>query len=327
MALEAKTSLLNQIEKEIGSNVTFDAMPRIMSAIADVLQSFDVIETSLVDPGSDDLLACYLDALKVQGRSQKTVDRYAYVIGRMMQNMKVPTRQITVYHLRGYLSAEKSRGISDSTLEGTREVLSAYFNWLHRESLIDKNPTANLGAIKVPKRQKKIFSEVDREKIDRCCISIRDRAIIYFLRATGCRISEAMNLNRDQIDLTKRRVTVIGKGDKERIVFFDDLTGLLLQEYFEERKDNDPALFVGRYGERLQPNGVRVMMRKLEAQAGVDHIHPHKFRRTLATNLARHGMPVQEVAAVLGHDKLDTTMEYVNLDENDTEYSYRRYNR
>ena len=134
MAFEGKVSLLNQIEKRIGSDVAFDTMPKIMSAISDILQGFEVIETGAVNNGPDDLLDCYLDALRVQGRSPKTIDRYAYIIGRMMDTLKIPTRQITVYHLRTYLSKEQARGVQDSTLEGTREVFTAYFNWLHREA-------------------------------------------------------------------------------------------------------------------------------------------------------------------------------------------------
>lgn len=326
MALEAKVSLLNQIEARIGSIVSYDSMPKIMSAISDVLQGFSLAELAGHQDEADDLLQYYLDALKVQGRSQKTIDRYAYVIGRVMESVKVPTRQVTVYHLRAYLSSEQKRGIQDSTLEGTREVISAYFNWLHREGLIDKNPTANLGAIKRPKKQKQIYSEVEKEKMDRCDLCIRDRAIIYFLRSTGCRISEAMEIDRDQVDLASRCVVVHGKGNKERRVYFDDLTEMLLREYLADRHDDEPALFVSlKTGARLKPGGVRAMLNKVAEKAGIEHIHPHKFRRTLATNLARRGMPIQEVASLLGHDKLDTTMQYVVLDERDKEYSYRRY--
>ena len=326
MALEAKVSLLNQIEARIGSIVSYDSMPKIMSAISDVLQVFSLAELAGRQEEADDLLQYYLDALKVQGRSQKTIDRYAYVIGRVMESVKVPTRQVTVYHLRAYLSSEQKRGIQDSTLEGTREVISAYFNWLHREGLIDKNPTANLGAIKRPKKQKQIYSEVEKEKMDRCDLCIRDRAIIYFLRSTGCRISEALELDRDQVDLANRCVVVHGKGNKERRVYFDDLTEMLLREYLADRHDDEPALFVSlKTGARLKPGGVRFMLNRVAEKAGIEHVHPHKFQRTLATNLARRGMPIQEVASLLGHDKLDTTMQYVILDERDKEYSYRRY--
>jgi site-specific recombinase XerD len=325
MAIEAKVSFMAQAEKRLASELTAETMGRVLSALAEVLDGFEMRETAFEEDAGDDLLECYLAALKVQGRSQKSIDRYRFVIGRMMKAVKVPTRRITVYHLRQYLAGEKERGVADTTLEGTRQVFSGYFNWLQRESLIDKNPVSNLGTIKCAKRQKKIYTDVEIEKLRMNCKTLRDRAIIGFLGSTGCRISEATNLNRDSVDLNRLECVVRGKGNKERTVYLDSVTGMLIREYLESRKDDCEALFVGLRGERLQPNGVRYMMTELAKRAGVDHVHPHKFRRTLATNLTRHGMPIQEVASVLGHEKLDTTMRYVVLDSEDIKNAYRRY--
>ena len=321
---EAKASLLAQTEKRLAQSVTVDVMNSVLRILSDILEGYEIREKAETEP-HDDMLESYLAALKVQGRSKLTIDRYAYNIRRMMEAVKVPTRRITVYHLRQYLAAEKERGVADSTLEGLRQVLSAYFNWLQRESLIERNPVSNLGTIKVPKKQKKIYSEVDIAKLNGACKCVRDRAIISFLAATGCRISEATGLNRDSVDLTKLECVVRGKGNKERRVYLDAVTGMLIGEYLKTRKDDNSALFVGLRGERLRPNGVRYMMTELAKRAGVDHVHPHKFRRTLATELARHGMPIQEVAAVLGHEKIDTTMRYVVLDKKKNKNAYRRY--
>ena len=325
MAIEAKVSFLTKAEARLTSELTVEAMGKVLSALAEVLDGYEMHEIVSGDDRNDDLLDCYLAALKIQGRSQKTVDRYAYIIGKLLQAVGVPVRQITVYHLRNYLAAEKDRGVADSTLEGKRQIFSAYFNWLQRESLIDKNPVANLGTIKCAKKQKKIYSEVEIEKLKMNCKTLRDRAIISFLESTGCRISEVTGLNRDSVDLTRLECVVHGKGNKDRTVYLDAVTGMLISDYLASRKDDSEALFVGLRGERLLPNGVRYMMTELAKHAGVDHVHPHKFRRTLATNLARHGMPVQEVAAVLGHEKLDTTMKYVVLDSEDVKNAYRRY--
>jgi site-specific recombinase XerD len=158
-----------------------------------------------------------------------------------------------------------------------------------------------------------------------CCHSIRDRALIAFLMATGCRISEVTQLNREDVDLSRLECTVLGKGNKERTVYFDGVTAALIRTYMEQRKDSSPALFAGRGTDRITPHGVRKMLKVLANGANVDHVHPHKFRRTLATNLIRHGMQIQEVAAILGHDKLDTTMQYVVLDKSDVAHSYRKY--
>jgi site-specific recombinase XerD len=273
----------------------------------------------------DDLLDSFVASMQVQGRSQKTIERYTYVIGRFMKFAKTPTRQINVYHIRNWIAAEKARGIQDSTLEGNRQVLSSYFGWLFRESLIEKNPVVNVGVIKVPKKQKRTYSDVDIEKLNRHCETIRDRAIVNFLRSTGCRISEMTGLNRDAVDLEALECVVHGKGNKERTVYMDAVAGMILGEYLKSRKDTCEALFAGKGGERLQPGGVRCMLKKLGAAAGVDHVHPHKFRRTQATRLARHGMPIQEVSAFLGHEKIDTTMRYVNVNHEDTKHDFRRY--
>ena len=323
--IEAKVSFLNELRQQMSDTLTVDQMERLENVCRSLLDGYLMEEIHDADGQADDLLDSYVAALQVGCRSPKTISRYIYIIRKVMEFAKVPTRRVTVYHLRSYLAAEKKRGISDSTLDGIRQVVTAYFNWLQRESLIEKNPTVNLGVIKVAKKEKKTFSEIDLMKLNRSCTNARDRAILHFLRSTGCRISEMTELNRDAINFEKLECTVHGKGNKERTVYLDDVAGLVLYEYLESRKDDCPALFVNRYRERIQPGGVRVMLNELAERAGVDHVHPHKFRRTLATDLSRHGMPIQEVARVLGHDKIDTTMKYVMLNDDDVKASYRRY--
>ena len=325
MSIEAKALLLKDMEQRLSTEITAADMGKVLSALADQLAGYQLMQT---DPGvldKDDLLDAYTAAMQIQGRSPKTIERYRYAILRMMKVVKVRTRSITVYHLRQYLAEEKARGISDRTLEGTRQVFSAYFNWLQREGLIDTNPTANLGAIKYQKKIKVTYTDIDIERLKYNCASIRDRAIVCFLRSTGCRISEMTQLNRNDIDLVNLECTVLGKGNKERTVYLDAVTGMLVKEYLAQRTDALPALFIGKGTERLKPGGVRYMLCHLAERASVNHVHPHKFRRTLATNLIRHGMPIQEVAAILGHDKLDTTMQYVVLDKTEVKNSYRKY--
>lgn len=325
MSIEAKAVLLKSMEQQLSTEITAADMSTVLSLLADQLAAFEVTQVDSLDVGKDDLLDAYTAAMQIQGRSPKTIERYRYIILRMMEQVKVPTRSVTVYHLRQYLAQEKARGISDSTLEGDRQVFSAYFNWLQREGLIESNPTANLGAIKFRKKVKVIYSDVDMERLKYSCKSLRDRAIICFLRSTGCRISEMTSLNRDDVDLANLECTVIGKGNKERTVYLDAVAGMLVREYLNQRTDDSPALFIGKGSNRLTPGGVRYMLVNLAKTCNVDHVHPHKFRRTLATNLIRHGMPIQEVAAILGHDKLDTTMQYVVLDKSDVKNAYMKY--
>ncbi|MBO5959312.1 MAG: tyrosine-type recombinase/integrase [Lentisphaeria bacterium] len=324
MAIEGKVSFMTQAEKRLAPELTAESLRKVLSCFSDVLFRFEIREIDAED-GQDDLVDCYLNALKVQGRSQKTVDRYKFVIEKMLKEIKVPAGRVTVYHLRQYLAAMKERGIAESTMEGQRQIFSAFYNWLQRESLIEKNPTANLGAIKVPKKQRGIYSDIDIAKLNGACKSTRDRAIIAFLSSTGCRISEALGLDRESVDLEKLECIVHGKGNKERRVYMSPIAGMLIREYLNTRTDDNPALFIGLRNERLQPNGARYMLNETAKRAGVEHVHPHKFRRTLATEMARRGMPIQEVCAILGHEKIDTTMRYVSIDNEDIKNSYRRF--
>lgn len=325
MAIDAKVSFIGMMEKELAGVLTVEQMETLRKTTVSLLDQFEMSEIRPEDLQDDDLLDCYLSAMKVQCRSPKTIARYEYVIRRMMESVKVPTRRISVYHLRNYLAGEKERGVNDSTLEGTRQVFSAYFNWLQRESLIERNPTANLGAIKCAKKEKKRYSEIEIMKLIDSCAGVRDRAIIHFLSSTGCRISEMTQLNRDDLDLEKLECVVHGKGNKERTVFMSEVAGEMIRAYLMTRKDTEPALFIGIRNERLQPNGVRMMLNTLAGKAGVEHVHPHKFRRTLATELTRRGMPIQEVARILGHEKIDTTMRYIAMNKDQVKADYRRY--
>ena len=324
MAIDAKVSFMHQLQEGMADALTVEQMKKLEQTGYRLLDRFQMDEI-VQDAGTDDLLDSYVAAMRVECRSQKTIDRYIYVMRRLLDYAKVPLRQISVYHIRNYLSKEKERGICDTTLEGYRLIYSAIYNWLQRENLITRNPTVNLGTIKCGKREKRTYTEVELERLNRSCESIRDRAILHFLRSTGCRISEMVELDRDTVDVDALECIVHGKGDKERTVYMDAIAGDIMKEYLAGRKDDCPALFANRNGERFMQNGIRCMLKKLAKKAGVEHVHPHKFRRTLATNLTRHGMPIQEVAHVMGHEKLDTTMQYVILDKETTKSQYRRF--
>ena len=326
MAIDAKCSFLSQVENKCAEKLTAADMARLMGIISEVLDDYDMRECRRWETDqADDLLDAFVSSMQVQGRSELTIERYKYVIGKFMKFCKTPTRAVNVYHIRNWIASEKERGIQDSTLEGNRQVLSSFFGWLHRESLIEKDPTANVGVIKVPKKQLKIYSDIDIERLNQCCNTLRDRAILHFLSATGCRISEMTGLDRDMVDVDQMECLVHGKGNKERTVFFDGVTAMLLNEYLHARKDKDPALFVNRYGQRIEPGGVRSMLKALGEKAGVEHVHPHRFRRTRATMLTRHGMKIEMVADILGHERLDTTMKYVVLNKEDIKNNYRRF--
>lgn len=329
MSVEAKQIMLKNLEKQLSSEVTASTIDIILKTVADELDSYSLesINTSNVDVASNDMLDSFLMAKQLEGRSPKTIKRYKYVLTKLLVFVSVPIRSITVYHLRRYLMTLKERGNADLTIENNREVFSSFFNWLQKENLIETNPCANLAPIKCMKKERLPFTNADIEKMKEGCLNIRDKAIICFLLSSGCRVNEVTNLNKDDVNLEKLQCKVLGKGNKERIVYIDDVTALLLGRYLKERTDNLEALFIGKRKERLQPEGIRYMLKTLEKRIDVENIHPHRFRRTLATNLIHRGMPIQEVAKILGHDKIDTTMKYVYIDKEDLKFSYNKFNR
>jgi len=325
MSIESKSLLLDDLRRGLSSVLTASDLDRALSAASDALAAYDVARIPAAADAPDDLLDAYLSALRVQGRSPKTLERYRYILGRLLASAAAPARLLTVYHLRRHLADEQARGISDRTLEGERQVYSAFFGWLHREGLLDRNPAANLGPVKYQKQIKTCYSEVDVERLKMAASTPRDRAIIAFLSATGCRVSEMTRLDRQDVDLLSRECRVLGKGNKQRLVYLSPVACMSVRDYLSTRQDAHPALFLNRLGERLTPGGVRRMLASLGAAASVSHVHPHKFRRTLATGLIRHGMPIQEVAAILGHDKIDTTMQYVVLDQSELKHNYQKF--
>ena len=325
MSIESNMQFCGEVQAKLNAILTFDARENVMRVINDVLCNYDVERRNTEDNWTDYMIDIYLNALTVEGRSEQTIARYKYVLGKLFKVTGTNSRNITVYHIRTYFAGEKSRGISDSTLNGERMVFSSYFAWLHKDNLIEKNPMANIGSIKCQKKVRVAYSEIDFEKLKVCCGCVRDKAILCFLASTGCRINEVVQLNRNDVDLTSMECKVLGKGNKERRVYIDAVTAMVLAEYLKERQDANPALFVGKGCKRLESGGIRIMLKKLGKAAGVDHVHPHKFRRTLATNLIKHGMPIQNVASILGHEKLDTTMKYIVMDQTQIKSEYQRY--
>ena len=324
MAISAKVGFLKALEKRLATTTTVDMMNRLLSAVADVSEGYDMREIT-AEEEQDDLIECYLEAMSVQGRSYKTIRAYKGAIKRLMNEIKVTVRRVTVYHLRSYIAKMKERGLKESTMENQRQVFSSFFGWLFREGLIEKNPVVNLGAIKVPKVQKMIFSEVDMEIMRQSCQNIRDKAAICFMASTGCRVGELVGINIDSVDLDALECVVTGKGNKQRTVYLDNVTAMFLRNYLETRDDDNQALFVNRYNKRFNTNGIREMLLRVEKAAGIQHIHPHKFRRTLATNMAKRGMPIQVIAQILGHDSIETTMKYIVLNNEDVKLKYKQY--
>ena len=330
MSQDIKSSFLIDLERELSDKITAAALSSVLSSAADVLEHYEFSRMLRIDESfSLDLFETWINAMKVQNRSKKTIEQYKYVVNKLLNDVKIPIRNITVGCIRDWLVAEEERGVSDCTRENYRQVLSSMFGWLWREGLIERNPTNNLGAIKVQKKVREPYTDVEIATLkESCALSkhpLRDVALISFLLSTGCRVGEVVGINRNDIDFQNREVVVLGKGNKERTVFFDDVTAMYLKRYLNDRLDIHPNLFLSERMTPLTTGGIQDMLRRRGASVHMQDVHPHKFRRTLATTLIAHGMPIQEVAAILGHDKLDTTLKYIKLDKSTIKNNYKKY--
>lgn len=326
MPILDKNLLIERVQDRLNEFVPANMAKKILDEMMGAMTDFEVTALpSGEDRDSMDLIGLFIDAKKAEGKSSKTIERYEYILRKFQQAVAIPLKDVTVYHLRQYLMTEKDRGISPGTIDGKRSIFSSFFTWLHSEGLISKNPTANLAPVKTPKEIRKPFSPVEIEKLKNSTTNTRDAALIFFLLATGCRVSEVCSVDRTDIDFRAQKLVVTGKGSKQRTVYMDDVTCMRIQQYLRTRKDFSPALFAGQGTDRMTADGIRRALNEIAKRAGVENVHPHRFRRTLATSLIDHGMPVQEVAAILGHDKLDTTMGYVYINQRNVESSYRRY--
>lgn len=324
MTVQERKTLEEIFQKKIEDDVTMKQMKTILAALQDSFADMDTMALQSQNEEPDDLLSAFIQAKRVAGRSEKTLKHYQYIINRVLTEEKVSPANVTVDHLRHWLSSELERGISENSIRGNRDAMSSFFGWLWREGLIQKNPCGNLEPIKCPKLVKEAFTSAELELIKEACgNNLRDKAIVCFLVGTGCRIEETTRLNRNDIDFINKECTVFGKGAKERTVYLDDISCSVLKRYLASRTDDSVALFPGRVSDRMTTNGIRAMLKRLEKRSGVPNIHPHRFRRTLATTLSRKGMPLEEVSALLGHEDVRTTMKYVCKDKATVKHHYQ----
>lgn len=325
MSIMAKENLVEQFEERVGEYLTGTHTKKAVADLKETLEGYSVeaIGTDYA-AADDDILKAFIDAKTVEGRSDKTVNRYSFILEKFIDAVGLPADKITADHIRSYLVTEKDRGLSGRSLEGVRQIISAFFGWSSKEGLIKKNPMGNIGAIKYKKEIKTPFSELEMDRIKQGCKNKRDRAIVYFLESTGCRVGEVCGLKRDAIDFQNREVKVLGKGNKERIVYMSELACSVVKEYIDSRSDTYAGLFVGQNGD-LTPSGLRQILHTIEKRCGVENVHPHRFRRTLATKLIDRGMPIQEVAFILGHSNINTTMTYVFVDKTNVKNAYDKY--
>lgn len=277
---------------------------------------------------NDEYLRLFLDAKNIEGCSKRTLDYYRGTVQHLLKNVSTPVRRITTDEIRAYLVAyQKINNCGKITIDNIRRNLSSFFSWLEEEDYILKSPMRRIHKIKVKTVVKEIITDEDIELMRDECKEKRDLAIIDLLYSTGIRVGELVNMDIGDIDFEGRECVVFGKGDKERRVYFDAKTKIHLQEYLEGRKDNNPALFVSLDAphERLKISGVEIRLRNLGRSLNLNRIHPHKFRRSMATRAIDKGMPIEQVQKILGHSQIDTTMQYAIVNQNNVKTSHQKF--
>lgn len=274
------------------------------------------------------LLALFITAKQVEGCSAKTIRYYQRTIENLFTSIKQSVTQLTTDDLRSYLAQYQSeKDCSKANLDNIRRILSSFFAWLEQEEYIIKNPIRRIKKIKTEQTVKETYTDEHLEIMRDNCENLRDLAMIDLLASTGMRVGELVQLNRSDIDFENRECVVFGKGKKERPVYFDARTKIHLKNYIKSREDNHPALFVSLLGkaQRLGIAGVEIRLRKLGQKLGIQKVHPHKFRRTLATKAIDKGMPIEQVQKLLGHSKIDTTLAYAMVNQSNVKHSHQKF--
>ncbi len=277
---------------------------------------------------NETLLRAFLTAKEVEGCSPKTIQYYQDTLKRMLEDIQKPLTQIESDDLRRYLNDyEATRHTSKVTIDNIRRIMSSFFAWLEDEDYIVKSPVRRIHRVKTAQVAKETLSDEELEALRDTCENKRDLAIVDLLASTGMRIGELVRLDIADVNLQERECIVTGKGNKQRPVYFDARTKLHLSEYLETRSDGNPALFVSldSTAKRVAVGGMELRLRNLGKKAGVSRVYPHKFRRTLATHAIDKGMPIEQVQKLLGHAKIDTTMHYAMVNQNNVKASHRKY--
>lgn len=274
------------------------------------------------------LLQRFLDAKRIEGCSVKTLHYYQNTMSRMLRKIDKGVMHIVTEDLRNYLTNyQQENQLSRITIDNVRRILSSFFSWLEDEEYLIKSPIRRIHKIKTVSSIKETYSDEELEKMRDSCKEQRDLALIDLLASTGMRVGELVLLNRSDIDFNERECKVLGKGNKERIVYFDARTKIHLQGYLEGRVDNEEALFVSLKSpnHRLTIGGVESRVRILGKRLNIEKVHPHKFRRTLATRAIDKGMPIEQLQKLLGHKRIDTTLQYAMVKQSNVKLAHKKY--
>lgn len=325
-----RLQFIRDVETALVTKYGTDQATAITDVVGRVLSSYEITERctdlAVQDDRNERLLKRYSACLMIDGKSEKTIRQYMRSIRKLSDAIQRPFTEMGAYDVRFFLATEKDRGVSNVTLENTRLYLSAFFQWMTNEEIIPKNPVAKLKPIKCPKEIKKPFSEVEIDALRGACRTLKDRALIEILLSTGVRVSELSGMEVKDINQSTLAVHVIhGKGNKERMTYTTAVALKHLLAYLNDRRGISQALFCNYKNEALGVTGIQYILAEIGKRAGVENVHPHRFRRTFATGLARRGMEIQEIQKLLGHANINTTMRYVYVDADKVQSSYRKF--
>ena len=325
------------MKQNLITDVVQAMLPFLNNAQTEKLQ--EVLEHSLFDYevtktekdeviSEQNLVESFLSAKKIEGCSEKTLKYYEATIKSMLDSIGKEIKYIVTDDIRCYLTEyQAEKNSSKVTIDNIRRILSSFFSWLEDEDYILKSPVRRIHKVKTGTNIKETYSDEALELMRDNCTELRDLAIIDMLASTGMRVGEMVLLNREDIDFNERECVVFGKGDKERIVYFDARTKIHLLNYLNSRNDDNPALFVSlqKPYNRLQISGVEVRLRQYGKRLGLNKVHPHKFRRTLATMAIDKGMPIEQLQQLLGHRRIDTTLQYAMVKQSNVKIAHRKY--
>lgn len=324
-----KQSLITDVMYEMMPHLNNAQAEKLKEALQHSLSKYTVIVRESAETDTEiNLVELFLSAKRIEGCSEKSLKYYESTIMALLDGVGKGVKYIGTEDIRTYLTDYQARKQSSKvTMDNIRRILSSFFSWLEDEDHILKSPVRRIHKVKAGSSIKETYTDESLELMRDNCTDLRDLAIIDMLASTGMRVGEMVLLNRDDINFAERECVVFGKGDKERIVYFDARTKIHLQNYLNSRVDDNPALFVSlqKPHNRLQISGIEVRLRQYGKRLGIAKVHPHKFRRTLATAAIDKGMPIEQLQQLLGHRRIDTTLQYAMVKQSNVKIAHRKY--
>ena len=324
-----KEKVIKEIEQKMASILNNEQKEKLKEVLSYTF--FNIEVTNIKDELTEDTTdyaKLFISAKRIEGCSERTLNYYETTINNMIESINKKVNCIETEDLRNYLSEYQSKNnCSKVTIDNVRRILSSFFAWLEDEDYIVKSPVRRIHKVKATQTVKETYTDEELEEMRDACTEIRDLAIIDFLSSTGVRVGELVNLDKVDVNMQERSCVVLGKGGKEREVYFDARTKIHLQNYLNTRTDENSALFVSllKPYERLKISGVEIRLRELGRRTNIKKVHPHKFRRTMATKAIDKGMPIEQVQVLLGHRKIDTTLQYAMVNQNNVRNSHKRF--